>query len=104
MTQKEVLESVKHSVLSVEPSANILLYGSRARGDAVVQSDWDFLILVDGPVNEQRKRTLRHRLYEVEWASGEVISSIILSQEEWNDNRHRSTPFYETVLHEGVTI
>ena len=104
MTKKEVLESIKHAVLSAEPSANVLLYGSRARGDAVSQSDWDFLILVDGPVDEQRKRTLRHRLYEVEWDSGEVISSIILSREEWNDSRHRTTPFYETVLHEGVTL
>jgi predicted nucleotidyltransferase len=44
----ELLERVKHAVHEVEPEADIVLYGSRARGDAHAESDWDFLILLDG--------------------------------------------------------
>ncbi|HHW11119.1 MAG TPA: nucleotidyltransferase domain-containing protein [Firmicutes bacterium] len=39
----------------MEPDADILLFGSRARGDATADSDWDFLILVNGKVDERRK-------------------------------------------------
>ena len=50
----ELLERVKHAVHEVEPEADIVLYGSRARGDAHAESDWDFLILLDGEVDDAR--------------------------------------------------
>ena len=77
MIQKDLLKKVKNSVQEIETDAEILLYGSRARGDSVDQSDWDFLILLDGKVNDKRTDRIRHRLYEIEWETGEVISSII---------------------------
>jgi predicted nucleotidyltransferase len=40
------------------------LYGSRARGNAQAESDWDFLILLDGVVDDARTDAVRHRLYE----------------------------------------
>ena len=58
------------------PEAEIFLYGSRSRGDALSESDWDFLILVNGFISDERTDRIRHRLYEIEWESGEVISSI----------------------------
>jgi len=42
---------VKNAVKQIEPSAEIILYGSRAREDFNEGSDWDFLILVDGIVD-----------------------------------------------------
>ena len=36
-----------------------------------------FLVLVDGPLNDDRIDRIRHRLYEIEWESGEVISSVV---------------------------
>lgn len=46
MKRDELLEQVKQSVHEIEPDADIILYGSRARGDAHAESDWDFLILL----------------------------------------------------------
>jgi len=64
MVDEDLLNQVKRAVAEREPDADIVLYGSRARGDATADSDWDFLVLVNGQVDERRKRAIRHRLRE----------------------------------------
>jgi predicted nucleotidyltransferase len=46
MRQRSVLlNRVKTAVHALSPEAEIILYGSRAKGTARADSDWDFLIL-----------------------------------------------------------
>lgn len=104
MAREKLLERVKQTILQVDSSADVILYGSRARGEAHPESDWDFLILVNSPVNEDYKRMIRHRLYDIEWSVGEVISSIIHSREEWNQPLSKFIPFREKVRREGILI
>ncbi len=104
MERDALLEAVKQAVAEVEPESEIILYGSRARGDASGESDWDFLILVNGPVDEDRIDRIRHRLYEIEWESGHVLSSIVRSREEWSSQPLRSTPFHRNVELEGIVL
>jgi predicted nucleotidyltransferase len=47
------LYRIREAIHDVEPSARVILYGSRARGDAQPESDWDILVLLDGPVEPQ---------------------------------------------------
>lgn len=104
MNRKELLEQVKQAIHEMEPEAEIFLYGSRSRGDFVQESDWDFLILVEGLLDDKRIDKIRHRLYKVEWEFDEVISSIIRTHEEWNSNLYRSIPFHQRVEREGVKL
>ncbi len=97
-------EAIRRAVRAVEPRAEIVLYGSRARGDAEPDSDWDLLILVDGPVDGERKTTIRHRLYEVEWESDEVLTSMIFSREDWNSPLYRAMPFHQNVDRDGIPL
>lgn len=48
---QQFLKKIQQVVHAVVPEADVILYGSRARGDARPVSDWDFLILVDQPVD-----------------------------------------------------
>jgi predicted nucleotidyltransferase len=104
MKRHELIEQIKCAVQEVEPDAEIILYGSRSRGDALVESDWDFLILVDGSIDDERIDRVRHRLYEIEWESGEVISSIIRDREEWNSALYQAMPFHKRVQREGMRL
>ncbi len=101
---KRLREPIRRAVRAVEPGAEIILYGSRARGDAEPESDWDLLILVDGPVDGDRKTAIRHRLYEVEWDSDEVLTSMIFSREDWNSPLYRAMPFHQNVDRDGVPL
>lgn len=102
--EDDFLRRVKAAVRAVEPSAEVLLYGSRARGDANPLSDWDFLILLDGAVDRERERRARHQLYDVELATERLVSSIIRSREEWQGAKARWTPFRENVRREAVAL
>ena len=104
MKRDELLEQVKQTVHEIEPDADIILYGSRARGDAHAESDWDFLILLDGPVDDERIDSVRHRLYEIEWDCGEVLSSIVRSRQEWDTPLHQVTPLSKAIREQGILI
>ena len=99
-----LIRKIKKSILDIEPGAEIILYGSRSRGDADQESDWDLLILVDGLIDEERTDRIRHTLYEIEWDAGTAISSIVRSRNEWNSQRYQAMPFHQKIEEEGVRI
>jgi predicted nucleotidyltransferase len=101
---EELRRQIKRTVQALEPAAEIILYGSRARGDAAADSDWDLLILVDGPVDAAREQAIRHHLYELEWDSDEVISSVVCSRLDWNSPLYRAMPFHRNVDHDGIVL
>ncbi|MCR4826365.1 MAG: nucleotidyltransferase domain-containing protein, partial [Bacteroidales bacterium] len=45
MDSELMRDSIKANVLEVNPNAEVWLYGSRARGTAREDSDWDVLVL-----------------------------------------------------------
>ena len=104
MNREKLLDQVKGAVRAVEPQAEIILYGSRSRGEFVSESDWDFLILVSGHLDDKRVDAIRHKLYEVEWECEEVISSIVRSREEWHSGLYQSIPFHQRVEQEGIRL
>ncbi|MCP3996412.1 MAG: nucleotidyltransferase domain-containing protein [bacterium] len=95
---------IKRTVRVIEPDAEVILYGSRARGDAEADSDWDLLILVDGPVDAARETAIRHRLYELEWDSDEVLCSVICNREDWSSPLYRAMPFHQNVDRDGIVL
>ncbi|MBW1982243.1 MAG: nucleotidyltransferase domain-containing protein [Deltaproteobacteria bacterium] len=104
MNRDELIKQIRQAVHEVEPAAEIILYGSHSREDALPESDWDFLILVDGPVSDERTDRIRHKLYEIEWESGEIISSIVRNREEWNSDLYKAMPFHQRVQREGIRL
>mgnify|MGYP001792404269 CR=1 FL=1 len=45
--KSELLKRIKILVREIDSTADIILYGSRARGDEHPDSDWDILILLN---------------------------------------------------------
>lgn len=104
--EADLLRRVVETVRAVEPGARIVLYGSRARGDAEPDSDWDFLVLLDGKVDQRRAADIRHRLFDIELALDDcpVLSTVVQSAGEWNTPLYRAMPFHENVTREGIEM
>ncbi len=64
-SKKEILEKLKSILneLNIKYS-KILLFGSRARGDFREESDWDFLIVLEKPVDAKTKKELWFDIYK----------------------------------------
>jgi len=99
-----LLKKVRDKVHSLLPGADIILYGSRARLEADLESDWDFLILLDQQPDRQIVAELRDRLYELELESDTVLSTIVRSRDEWNSELYSMLPFKEIVECDGVVL
>jgi len=72
---ESLLKQVEQQIHSIVPGAEVILYGSRARGDAGPISDWDFLILVDQPLDRDQIVELKNCLYDLELKTDTVLSS-----------------------------
>jgi len=94
---------IRRSINSIDPKAEVILYGSRARGDERTDSDWDILILTDYPINLQVERKFRDKLYDLELETGEPFSVFAYSKNDWQ-TRQRITPFYQNVTQEGILL
>jgi predicted nucleotidyltransferase len=72
-----ITSRIRTLVRELDSSAEVILYGSRARGDYRAESDWDVLILVDAEVDLNYERLFRHMLYDLELETGEVFSTTV---------------------------
>lgn len=96
------LDRIKRTVHGFDKAAQVILFGSRARGDAKDVSDWDFLILLNGRVNEEIKANIRNKLLETEIENEQVISTIIYSKENWQNLS--ITPLFKNIDKEGILV
>jgi predicted nucleotidyltransferase len=100
---KKVSQLIRQTIDSIDPGAEVILYGSRARGDESTDSDWDILILTDYPVDLETEQRFREKLFDLELEVEEGFSVFAYSKHEWS-TRQRITPFYHNVLREGIKI
>ncbi len=100
--QETILHDIKRAVLSVDNSADVLLFGSRARGDFHGESDWDILILTNEEVNNDFHSKLFSALLPLEMKHGINVSPIVRTRVVWNHSMH--TDLYINIYQEGVVL
>ena len=106
MNEKEqyIVSLIQSKIKKKNSKAEVILFGSHARGEAQIDSDWDILILLDSlHVTRQMEKEYREELFEVELEIGEPISTFVYSKQDW-ESRHSITPLYKSIKREGVLI
>ena len=104
MRRPEIVKQIRQAVRHTDPTATVILYGSEARGDARPDSDIDVLILLEGNKRDlQRESEMSGALYDVELATGVLVSPMIMLRSQW-ENRPFKTPFYINVVNEGIQL
>ncbi len=99
---KEIPDRVKEAVHQIDKAAEIILFGSRARGDYGSDSDWDFLILLKSPMTWEVEELIRNRIYDIELETEEVITSIIEQKSEWK--KYEKALIYKNIEEQGKLV
>jgi uncharacterized protein len=104
MDQNQIMNQISTGIHEKDPHAEVYLFGSRARGDFRLESDWDILILVDDKkVTNQLEDKFRDVLYDIELESGQIISTFIYPKEYWQNTLIYSQ-LYKNVALEGILL
>ena len=101
---QNIIRQIRQKIDELDSSAEVILYGSRARGDHNKESDWDILILLNHThVDKFTEQKFRHHLLDIELEIGEPISVYVYSKKEW-EGKFAITPLFKSIKKEGINI
>ncbi len=107
MQYEQLLQVFRQRLLDALPAeiSRIILFGSRARGDATPDSDFDLLILVRDNTSSTVERARQIR-YEVMAQHNfmPLLSLVILDEHQHAELKSHGSGFLRNVEREGITL
>jgi uncharacterized protein len=97
----KTLEKIIEKILEVIVPDKIILFGSRARGEARPDSDYDILIVKDGIENE---RQISKKLYVQFVGINESIDIIVKTPKSIEKSQKSPSSCINTAIKEGIVI
>ena len=101
--EKQILATFANLVRRKVSLRSIVLFGSRARGDAEPDSDMDVLVVVDD-LTEKDENYISECAWEAGFSSGIVVVPVVFSRAEWENGPERYSLLAEAVKFEGVNL
>ena len=100
----ELLRRCKKAITTVTGDADVILYGSRARGDADEYSDYDIMVIVNGPADMVLEGKIRDNIYPLELETEAMLTLIVYSKQQWDSPLYRAMPLHKNVDRDGVLL
>ncbi len=101
---KIMLLDLKGIIAQYDPQAEIVLYGSAARGQRQPDSDYDVLVITERKLSSQEERFLDRDVYALQLERGIVLSVMVYAKEQWNNPVFQASPYQKNVMKEGIIL
>jgi len=106
MTQldKEIINRFKKLLNERVKDFRMILFGSRARGDASHQSDMDIAIVVNEVIDDTVKDYISDCAWNAGFEHGIVVVPVVFSQQEWETEQELHSLLSMAINKEGVIV
>jgi prevent-host-death family protein len=100
---KQIIEAFAASIREASPEAQVWAFGSRVRGDARSDSDYDMCVVIEHLDDESDSR-ISDIAFDVGWEYQALITTVTYSREQFERGPHSFSPLVLNVLREGVSV
>lgn len=101
---RAILRRFKAALAQRSIFARVVLFGSRARGDAGPLSDMDVIVIPPQPIDDDLRDAIYECAWEADFGQSVVLSVIPLSSAEWESPMFRSSMLGRAVDRDGMTV
>lgn len=98
-TEDPKLAEVLRRLIDAYRPEQIYLFGSKARGDAGTDSDYDLMIIVPDDASPNRRRA--RLAYERLWGTGTAVDVLVWTRSSFDRRIHVAASLPATILREG---
>jgi predicted nucleotidyltransferase len=102
--EKKVINNFKQLLSQRVALHRLIMFGSRARGDAEPDSDMDVLVVLSGSNNATVRRYVNDCAWEAGFDHGLVVSPVVVERQSWVNGPERYSLLAKAVEDEGITI
>ena len=103
-TERTVLSTFKRLVAQRVGLRQMILFGSRARGDADAESDMDVLVIVDDGTTASGRDLVSECAWQAGFDHGIVVVPITFTQTEWEDGLDRHAALGRAIAADGIPV
>ena len=102
--EKMILLDCREAIKGLDADAEIIPYGSRARGKAGTDSDYDLLIVSGTPATLANEDRFRAAIYDIQLETATVITVSMVNRDEWGTPPSRAMPLHQNIEKDGITL
>ena len=102
--ERRCIEEAAAVLKSELPVTRVVLFGSKARGDAQPDSDIDLLVLTSCPATTELCHSVSDRLADINLQNDVMLSSVVVSEQDWSDGLVRYMLIHEEVERDGCDL
>ena len=86
------------------PVSNVILFGSKVRGEDDEHSDIDFLLVTSRALNWKEEKAVVELLFDIGIEYDVIFSPLFASSDEWDGWIFVQFPVYEEIRRDGAII
>ena len=95
---------VSRSLKARLPVEEVILFGSKARGDDTRDSDMDVLVLLKGDRPADASRQVWDALWDIQMRYPVGLSPLVVSADQWHHGLYQATLLKKEIERDGVVL